>query len=97
MISEEKFFPFDSRTGAHFLGIGDSESYGNSGKNFMRFLTGVLPKCRSATGPRSQRLERERTRSILANFHNFNALRTGTVRAPFEIQSFGQHAITPAG
>ena len=53
---------------------------------------GMLPKRRSATGPRSQRHESGLTYSILAQFPGSNALRTGTVRAPFEIQSFGQHA-----
>jgi len=43
---------------------------------------GVLPKCRSATGPRSQRLERGRTRSVLANFHTL----TRCERGPFALR-----------
>ncbi|SRR6266404_2230805 len=62
----------------------------------MRLITGALPKCWSANGPRSQR---RRTRTSVQYFGQFspsNALRTGTVRDPFAIQSFGQHALTSA-
>src|SRR5258708_22794985 len=51
--------------------------------NEIELVTGVLPKYRSATGPRSQRHESGPTYSILAQFSASNALRTGPVRAPF--------------
>src|SRR6266567_2046163 len=43
---------------------------------------GVLPKCRSATGPRSQRPERGPTCGNLANFHT----RTRCERGPFALR-----------